>query len=353
MAFKKILFIFLLAFFVGCNEESSKFLLQNSVSLQVERPDGLYNVSCLDGTLKFGVTKDEIASGSVCVDLDSLLPPSFQTYCLNKDKYPNEAATILAIEKEFNSTSCDVLYRSLKDETSLSLSGYGFKSLVPLSFFEKLRFLDVSENKVEDLTPLENLVNLEQLNLGRNAIKNLSGLGGLKKLENLNLSRNRIESVEGLFLGKGLIKLNISHNYLETFDVGDDLPHLKTLLLKRNRLSDVSGLVRIDGLSNLDVSENLLTDLSVIRGLEALERLVFYRNRIKNIGFLSSLPSIHTLDIGWNPIEDLSVLRELRGLERFSGESILLGRGIAVTRENCPLDEPTSRVVMEFCRERF
>lgn len=109
----------------------------------------------------------------------------------------------------------------------LILRDNDIQSLTPLENMTNLRYLDVSQNRVEksSFDILEGLFQLEYLNLRETDIEDLSVLVSLRGLTVLNLhSNSNVESIEPL---KALISLEVL--ILENVPIKEEIIHLSNL----------------------------------------------------------------------------------------------------------------------------
>lgn len=157
----------------------------------------------------------------------------------------------------------------------------GFPSLG----INKLVFLDLYNNQVENIVGLESLENLRVLLFGKNRLKKIEGIKSLTKLEVLDLHGNQIHQISALNTLCELKVLNLAGNQIRVINDNDldGLLSLQELNLKRNRLRKV-----------LDLT-----------GPSRLEKLFLSNNEISSIDDMSGICKVHTLKeitIDGNPI---------------------------------------------------
>lgn len=88
----------------------------------------------------------------------------------------------------------------------LQLAGNWIEDISPLfqAQFINLRYLDLSDNKIQDINFLTNLTNLTCLHLDNNPIQNLNPLAKLKKLQTIYLDKDQIERLHAWTLLPGI-----------------------------------------------------------------------------------------------------------------------------------------------------
>ena len=322
-----------------------------------KREDGLYNVICIDQSLEFGVSYEEITAGKVCQggQTENPLPnePSYESfleYCKNTEKYPLEKPLIKALKKEFQDTTCNDLASILPLEQSLSLSHYEIESLAPLYSFTHFTVLHLDNNNIEDLTPLKKMTSLSTLKISSNNITHLKGLKSLKNLSHLDASSNKILDVAGLEGLSRLISLNLSRNLLTDLSSLSALNSLEKLVLSHNKLTNLRGLEFIDGLIELNVSYNDIVFLEELENHEGLLFLVISDNQIRDLTPIEHATNLLALYIDNTKVTDLKPVANLQQLERFSAQGIPLGDAAQKTPENCPDQGKIPQVLKEFCR---
>ncbi|KAF6715605.1 Negative regulator of reactive oxygen species [Oryzias melastigma] len=206
-------------------------------------------------------------------------------------RYPSLTTLSLAcnsLEKlESNTFQDSKLLESLNLANNDLNSNYQESSLA-LKNLPALRFLDLSENKLEDdmaSTLLQNLTSIEYLNLSGNILRRLdeTSFRDLHHLKELDLQRNLMFEIDGAFERNPhlrrlnlafnylpcltdfhmtqLVVLNISHNFIEWFISRQDLNEtfqLETLDLSDNKLIFFPFLPSQSKLRNLYLSHNTL-----------------------------------------------------------------------------------------------
>ncbi|XP_071899464.1 leucine-rich repeat-containing protein 23 isoform X2 [Anas platyrhynchos] len=226
-----------------------------------------------------------------------------------------------------------------------------YKDLTDISLLEcfiHLRYVDLSENKLQDLSPLSSLTHLlwlkvdgnlltsarmqelpylQIISFAHNHIKDMEGLTH-PCLANLSLKGNKIRTALGLSQALfSLHNLELRGNKLES-TAGLSLPKLKSLYL--NALRSLEGLEALEQLTTLHLRDNQLEALDGFSSsMKCLQYLNLRNNGIsafEEVAKLQVLPMLKALVLLDNPCSDepnyrLEVLVLLPRLERLDKES--------------------------------
>ncbi|ERE74607.1 leucine-rich repeat-containing protein 49 isoform X5 [Cricetulus griseus] len=152
-----------------------------------------------------------------------------------------------------------------------------------ISNLQRLIFLDLYDNQIEEISGLSTLRSLRVLLLGKNRIKKISNLENLKNLDVLDLHGNQITKIE-----------NVNH-----------LCDLRVLNLARNLLSHVDNLNGLDSLTELNLRHNQITFVRDVDNLPCLQRLFLSFNNISsfdNVSCLAESTSLSDITFDGNPI---------------------------------------------------
>ncbi|XP_076980016.1 leucine-rich repeat-containing protein 49 isoform X3 [Tamandua tetradactyla] len=152
-----------------------------------------------------------------------------------------------------------------------------------MSNLQRLIFLDLYDNQIEEISGLSTLRSLRVLLLGKNRIKKISNLENLKSLDVLDLHGNQITLIE-----------NVSH-----------LCDLRVLNLARNLLSHVDNLNGLDSLTELNLRHNQITFVRDVDNLPCLQRLFLSFNNISSfetVSCLADCTSLSDITFDGNPI---------------------------------------------------
>jgi hypothetical protein len=173
-------------------------------------------------------------------------------------------------------TKCDAIVK-FGALLTISLKTNLISDILPFAQLERLKHLDLTENKVRSIDGIR-FPSLEVLNLPKNQLSALASLDA-PKLKTLDVSNNHIFFIAPFaFLGAPNVEtLNLTTNTIrvlrEQCFLG--LSQLKTLKLTENQLPAVFHGISKDlrSLIDLDVSDNPLQSLAGLDRLTALEVL--------------------------------------------------------------------------------
>ncbi|XP_053912672.1 leucine-rich repeat-containing protein 23 [Cuculus canorus] len=268
-------------------------------------------------------------------------------------------------EEEQEPAPCPLTEEVLKEGLSLlSKTGNGLahayvkfeaksKNLTDISLLEcfiHLRYVDLSENKLQDLSPLSSLTHLlwlkvdgnlltracmqelpylQIISFARNCIKDTEGITH-PRLANLSLKENKIQTLQGLSHGQlfSLQILELRGNMLES-TAGLNLPKLKNLYLAQNAIRNLEGLEGLEQLTTLHLRDNQLETLDgFCSSMKCLQYLNLRNNGISSfqeVAKLQVLPMLQALVLMENPCSDepnyrLEVLVLLPHLQRLDKE---------------------------------
>ncbi|XP_026537866.1 leucine-rich repeat-containing protein 49-like [Notechis scutatus] len=112
-----------------------------------------------------------------------------------------------------------------------------------LSTLRCLRVLSLGNNRIRRISNLDNLVNLDVLDLHGNQISVIENLSHLKDLRMLNLARNGLTHAENLRGLDSLLELNLRYNKIRLVKDVDSLPNLQRLFLSFNNISCVEDIL--------------------------------------------------------------------------------------------------------------
>jgi Leucine-rich repeat (LRR) protein len=174
-----------------------------------------------------------------------------------------------------------------------------------VSFLPKLRFLDLSDNKIKSIEGLKNLVDLENLYLSNNEISKIEGLDTLKNLKELVLTGNEITKIQNLSALANLIALHLElqeNNGIAKIENLDDLEALTLLNLDKNSIKKIENLDSLKNLNILSLNSNQIKEIDGLENLTALNSVFLSNNQITKIPQWTK--RLTTFDISNNPIEE-------------------------------------------------
>lgn len=171
-------------------------------------------------------------------------------------------------------------FAKLQELEMLGMNNGNIPHIRWLSGLYKLRYLHMSENKIQNIDGISLLRNLEALKLFKNEIRDINPFVGLNKLKYLHLSYNLIENIDALGTLPSLTELHLAHNRVTSATAFSGMAKLEKLFLNNNRLFEINGMEGLAGLQYLYLSDNFISDASPLYVLPNLIYLEIGGNRL-------------------------------------------------------------------------
>ena len=150
----------------------------------------------------------------------------------------------------------------------LDLSANSLDNLNGIENIKSLRILTATKNNISQLPNLSELKNLEQISLFNNKLAKIPKIDKTeKKLKYIYLSENKINDISELNGLTELIALDLSNNYLEDNDIKNiqNIKISKALKLAGNSIKDPSYLSKyMRSIEELDLSKNMIDNVSIL-----------------------------------------------------------------------------------------
>ncbi|NWX13804.1 LRC23 protein, partial [Aegotheles bennettii] len=204
-----------------------------------------------------------------------------------------------------------------------------------LEGFIHLRYVDLSENKLQDLSSLSSLTNLLWLKVDGNLLTSAC-MQELPYLQIISFARNCIKDVEGIAHPR-LAKLSLEGNKIQT-TLGlshGQLFSLQTLELRGNKIESTAGL-SLPKLKDLYLAQNAIRSLEGLEGLGQLTTLHLRDNQLETLdGFCSSMKCLQYLNLRNNGISSVQEVAKLQVLPTLQALVLL---------DNPCCDEPNYRL---------
>ena len=168
------------------------------------------------------------------------------------------------------------------------------RSVEPLRYLEKIRFISLPFNEIEDIRFLRNIPKLHTLDISGNHINDLTQVLKMHALRTLRASHNSMTSLAGISKLKHLQELDLSFNKLNLDELSElvELKKLSYLVLKGIQLKDASSVARAK-MSSLNVSDNLIDDMSCFDNHKHLRWLDVSHNKIVYFSKLGPHVTVH------------------------------------------------------------
>lgn len=200
----------------------------------------------------------------------------------------------------------------------LFLGGLGLKEL-PKEIFELtwLWTLNISgkwpdnQNLLEIPIEIKNLSNLTHLDCSYNKIKSLMVVSYLEKLRTLHFDWNQVGDLSMLKHLPNLRVLHCASNQLSDLTALKYVPRLQTLYCANNNIKDLRGLENVPQLQVLDFGENQVSDLEALKYVENLNELGCWKNKITDLTPLKYTQNITKISCSDNKISDLLPMHNL------------------------------------------
>ncbi|KAF9101263.1 hypothetical protein BGX29_005838 [Mortierella sp. GBA35] len=331
---------------------------------------GLHPWDEWDQVKSLDLTKREVES---TIRLNHLVP-NLEVLILNENQVPyltGVPKSVKTLQVRSNLLSDLTNFGHLANLQYLDISHNAIEDLTGLSSLVHLRELIAEGNNIKSVSALQQMDGLIRLDVSRNSLTSLDfRWSKLQRLEFLNVSHNRIEQLENLESLAGLIHANLAHNCIEDISLvqplrrlrilrlsenklltfnADSFPGLRTLYLDDNRLQSLENcqtLTRLENFSardqegegiDLDMTEFINSRKLYLSGnpIHALNfEMGFYRLEYLEIcaGCLSELPidfatlfpNLRGLNLSYNGLDSLAALDGLHRLRRliFVGNSL-------------------------------
>ncbi|NWX43522.1 LRC23 protein, partial [Steatornis caripensis] len=204
-----------------------------------------------------------------------------------------------------------------------------------LECFIQLRYVDLSENKLQDLSPLSSLTHLLWLKVDGNLLTSAC-MQELPYLQIISFAHNRIKDMEGITHPR-LANLSLKGNKIQTA-LGlshSQLFSLQILDLRGNKIESTAGL-NLPKLKNLYLAQNAIRSLEGLEGLGDLTTLHLRDNELETLdGFYNSMKCLQYLNLRNNGITSFQEVAKLQALPMLQALVLL---------DNPCSDEPNYRL---------
>lgn len=187
------------------------------------------------------------------------------------------------------------------------------------SVWEKVRFLDLADKKIERVEGLEDyLPNIRKLNLANNHLEFIEGLP-MGILE-LNLSHNKVGNITSFKKFRDLQVVDASFNVFTSLSCLSFNLHLTKLDLSNNKVRNLEGLEQMNNLMSLDLSANNLAGHINFNkvSFSNLQILSLAENKVQSATGLECLPNLRVLNLNDNRLETISCLLSHSHLKKLS-----------------------------------
>lgn len=286
----------------------------NPLQLNLFSDSVFYVAATIEGTYKFSLVVNNGIKNSNPSKLTITVKPKQNS--LFSDPVLEATVRIALNKQEGDWADADLMkIDSLKVSASVQNTNKKVSDLDGIEKCLNLKQLLVSLQSISDISPLVSLINLERLDIDQNnLITDGSPLSNLTKLKYLNISENKINNISVLKKLINLEYINVLWNPIADISVVSNFKMLREFMGTNLPITDLSVFSMCTNLEGIFLDFSKINDISAIKNLIKLQRLELSDNEITDISLLSNLKNLSLLWLGNNKIEDISVLQGLENL---------------------------------------
>ncbi|MCH6200967.1 leucine-rich repeat domain-containing protein [Aquiflexum sp. LQ15W] len=206
---------------------------------------------------------------------------------------------------EEDSITVDHLYK-ISAIDSIDFSGNEYLiELTPLEALRDLKYIDISNTKVEELNPISNVTFLSHLNISNTPTKDIQFIKYSDKLEYLDVSNTAIEDISELGNLKSLKTLRAVNTQIMSYSVLNSMQALTKLDLNHSSFTSIEDIQELQGLIYLDLSGNNLSNIDLLAGLSSLTEVNLSETNIVDLTPLAALSSLKNLNINRTAVSNI------------------------------------------------
>ncbi|MFD2034555.1 leucine-rich repeat domain-containing protein [Belliella marina] len=297
--------------------------------------DELSFIVTLDRTLtatglnleKITNTRERFVEVNVDRITNELKIASIYTTKLNRDKELEEWWSLLSYTwtdyfkskiglSEGDSVSLEHLYK-ISTIDSIDLSGNQFVlDLEPIQALRDLKYIDISNTKIEELNPISNVTFLTHLNIANTPTNDIQFIKYSDRLTYLDISDTEINDISELGNLKMLSTLKAERTPIASFGVLNSFESLRSLYLNSSGFNNLENIQELDKLMNLDISANYLINFELLANLKSLESINLKETNIVDLTPLKALPKLRVININQTEVSDLNPLDRIPSLKK-------------------------------------
>ncbi|WP_420317627.1 leucine-rich repeat domain-containing protein [Ekhidna sp.] len=200
---------------------------------------------------------------------------------------------------------------------SLNLSGDPYiQDIEALVALRELRFLDISNTKIDNLEPLRYSMGLKTLIARNSSVENIEALRYFDKLKFLDISQTRVDDLTAIGKLSELTHLNVSATYAFSFEALSNLKNLEYINLTDTEFSDLKLLSQNKNLTSVFVAQSQVGSLLPIQDLSKIQELDASESKITNLNGLESHPTLKKVSLNLTEVSTLNPLVELPALRK-------------------------------------
>ncbi|MEC7986065.1 MAG: leucine-rich repeat domain-containing protein, partial [Myxococcota bacterium] len=233
----------------------------------------------------------------------------FKLLCV-KPEFEQQALLIEALSDRLGSQDCHDLYQHLSNNKTLDLGNHpiDFQDLTPISEFNHIEELYLSDSLISDLTPIKEFTNLRVLHLDHCDLEDISPLSKLTNLEDLLLDYTRVADISVLQSATKLKRVGLRKTQITSIDSLSSMTQLRSLEISGTEVSTLGPLSSLRELKVLSVRDTKISDLQPLSGHQNLFFVDVQQTDVKDLSPLQNLEALKVLDISKTQVSDLSSL---------------------------------------------
>ena len=204
-----------------------------------------------------------------------------------------ELVAIDSLDLSFNQyiTDFDPLLK-LDKLRFLNLSNTKIESLEPLRIHNKIEFLNLSHTGVTDIGHIKYATGIRELDLSNSGIDDLRVLENFKKLEELDLSHTRVDSIQAASISISIASLNLNAFETESFDFLSNMKSLRQLDLSHTGIESLEPLSGLSKLESIYLEGTAIKDIKQLTGCPEIRVLNLESTRVSNLDPLNGKPKL-------------------------------------------------------------
>jgi len=186
----------------------------------------------------------------------------------------------------------------------------------PLSKFENLRKINLTNTGVWDLSPLRNLTKIEQLNLERTHILSVAPLKYLATIRELVLKGSKVTSLDTLSALQGIQMLDISETYISDISALSSMTDLRQLKFNKSHVKSLKPLKGLVNLQSIEFSGTSVGSLEPLSQANQLVSLKAENTPVSDLAPLAGLQNLEMLYLDKTQVKDLFPLGKIKSLKK-------------------------------------
>ncbi|UJP64315.1 leucine-rich repeat domain-containing protein [Mongoliitalea daihaiensis] len=218
--------------------------------------------------------------------------------------------------QEMDSVTIDHLYK-ISAIDSVDLTGNLFVvDLEPLEALRDLKYIDISNTKIQDLSPISNVTFLSYLNIANTPTNDIQFIKYSDRLAFLDISNTQITDISELGNLKQLHTLKAVNTPIISFDVLNSFGALRVLNVRESGFNNMENIAELSELIHLDISKNFVINFDLLENLSSLVELNVSETNISSLEPLKTMQNLAMVNFNQTEIAELSPLQNKLSLRR-------------------------------------